>query len=138
MTLALRTKTNLSSGKIPIYDRVYLGYSERIRGHFFEKFEGENMAIASVVFRMPLLPIRYFNLRDISYLSNLKFGISLGFFIDTGLTWFQQDKIRASMLQSGYGMGIHLHLPYVNLLRFELAFDEESRGELIVDLEVDI
>ena len=137
-TLAFRTKADLSYGKIPLYDRVYLGYNERIRGHFFETFEGENMALASVALRFPLLPIRYFDLSDYPQLSNLKFGISLGFFADTGLTWFQRERIKQTMLQSGVGFGLHIHLPYIHLLRFELAFDEKGKGQLILDLYADI
>jgi len=137
-TLAFRTTADLSRGKIPLYDRVYLGYSERVRGHFFEKFEGENMALASVAFRIPLLSIRYFNLSDLPQLRNLKFGISIGFFADTGLTWFQKEKIKPSMLQSGYGWGIHFHLPYINILRLEMAFNERGKKQFIADLNVDI
>jgi outer membrane protein assembly factor BamA len=137
-TLAFRTKADLSGGTIPIYDRVYLGYNERVRGHFFETSEGENMALASVALRIPLLPVRYFNLSDNPYFSNLKFGISLGLFADTGLTWFQKEPIELSMLSTGYGLGIHIHLPYINLLRLEVAFDERGNEQLIVDLNVDI
>jgi len=137
-TLALRTAADLSEGKIPVYDRVYLGYSERVRGHFFEKFEGENRALASVVFRFSLLPVRYFNISSLSQLKDLKFGISFGFFADTGLTWFQKEKIESSMLQSGYGCGIHFHLPYINILRLEMAFNERRKKQFIADLNIDI
>lgn len=34
ITLAMRSATILSLGKIPIYDRIYFGYDERIRGRF--------------------------------------------------------------------------------------------------------
>lgn len=137
-TLAIRTKTHFSGGEIPLYDRVYLGYSERVRGHYFEKFEGENMALTSVVFRMFLIPVRNVNLSDASYLRNLKFGMGLGLFIDSGLTWFQGERINRSMFQTGYGIGIHMHLPYIDIVRFELAFNEKGRPQLIVDLNVDI
>ena len=96
------------------------------------------MALASVVFRMSLLPIRTINLSDASYLRNLKFGVGLGLFIDSGLTWFQGEKINRSMLQSGYGIGIHMHLPYIDIVRFELAFNEKGRPQFIVDLNIDI
>ena len=137
-TLAFRTKTNLSGGNVPVYDRVFLGYGDRVRGHFFEKSEGENMTLASAAFRIPLLPVRYLSLSDHPYLNDLKWGLSLGFFVDTGLTWFQKEKIRSSMFQTGYGLGLHVHLPYVNLLRLEVAFDEKASAQFIADLEVDI
>ena len=137
-TIAIRAKTHFSGGEIPLYDRVYLGYSERVRGHYFEQFEGENMALASIAFRMFLIPVRYISLSNTSYLKNLKFGIGLGIFVDSGLTWFQGERIKRSMFHSGYGIGIHMHLPYIDIIRFELAFNEEGRSQLIVDLNVDI
>jgi len=137
-TLALRGSASLSQGKIPIYDRIYLGYSERIRGHFFETFEGENRALGGLAFRFPLIPIRYYDLSDMEYLTDLKFGISMGFFIDTGMVWFQDEKIKSNKLISGYGFGLHFHLPYIYVLRVDLAFDEEGEAQVIVDLGVDI
>ncbi len=137
-TFALRTAFQLSSGVLPVYARTYLGYSERIRGHFFEIGEGENRALASIAFRFPLLPIFYFDIADTPELSDLKFGISFGLFFDAGLTWFQKDTPRADMLMSGYGAGIHVHLPYVHLFRLEFAINEMGQTQWIADLAVDI
>jgi outer membrane protein assembly factor BamA len=137
-TLAFRTLLHLSQGKVPLYDRIYLGYSERIRGHFFETVEGENRALAGLVFRFPLIPIRYYDLSDMEYLTDLKFGISMGLFADTGLVWFQNEEIKSNKLISGYGFGLHFHFPYIHVLRLDLAFDEEGNTEFIVDLGVDI
>ncbi|RQV93821.1 hypothetical protein EH221_09120 [bacterium] len=137
-TLAMRLKANLSGGEIPLYDHVYLGYSERIRGYFFDVFEGENRALVSMAFRLPLVPIRYFDLSDHVYFQNLKFGAGLGFFIDSGLTWSQGEMINHSMFKSGYGVGLHLHLPYIHLLRLEWAINDQGRSQFIFDLYVDI
>jgi len=137
-TLAFRLASHLSAGTIPIYDRVYFGYGERIRGHFFEEYEGENKAQSGLAFRFPLIPIQYITLADIPGLADLKFGLSIGFFAETGLVWFQRDRIRSSMFISGYGCGLHFHLPYIDVLRLDLAFDEYGHTEWIVDLNVDI
>lgn len=137
-TLAFRSCMDFSFGAIPIYDRLYLGYSKRIRGHFFEKFEGENRALFSTAFHFPILPVEHFNISETSYLHDLKFGMSGGLFVDSGLTWFQHKPIRANLIQSGWGLGLHLHLPYIDLLRVELAFDEDWNSQWIADLFVDI
>jgi outer membrane protein assembly factor BamA len=137
-TLAFRTMANFSSGVVPVYHRTYFGYNERVRGHFFEISEGENRALASIALRFPILPIRFFDLSSHPQLSNLKFGISMALFADTGLTWMQGERVHSSKCISGYGLGIHFHLPYVNVLRFELAFNEFRKAEFIVDLNVDI
>ncbi len=136
--LAFRIMGNFSSGVVPVYHRTYLGYSERIRGHFYAISEGENRALASAAFRFPVIPVRYFNLSSHPQLSNLKFGISFGLFADTGLTWFQGQSVQSSMLLSGWGFGIHFHLPYINVLRMEMAFNEQWHSEFILDINVDI
>jgi outer membrane protein assembly factor BamA len=137
-TLAIRASADLSLGTIPVYNRVFLGYGERIRGHFFEKFEGEHRALAGIAFRFPVLPIRYFTISDMPQLRNLQFGISLGLFMETGLIWFQNERVNSSMLISGYGFGIHLHLPYIYILRLEMAFNEYGKKQYILDIGVDI
>ena len=137
-TLAFRLTSDVSHGHIPLYDRLYIGYNERVRGHFFEAFEGENRALASAAFRIPLLPLRYVDLGDQSQMMNLKFGLSLGFFIDTGTVWFQSEDIKGLKFQTGYGLGLHIHLPYINVLRFEMAFNERGKKQFILDMGVDI
>jgi outer membrane protein assembly factor BamA len=128
----------MTNGEIPLYDRIYLGYSERIRGHFFDVIEGENRTIGSLAFRFPILPVRYFSISEMPQLSNLQFGISGGLFIDTGSIWFQNENPLNKKWVSGYGLGLHFHVPYVNVLRFELAFDEKGHHQWILDLFVDI
>ena len=137
-TLALRSFADLSSGEVPVFDRVYLGYSKRIRGHFYERFAGEHVALWSLALRFPVIPVHHFKIADDPYLHDLKFGVSMGFFVDTGLTWGRGDPFLLSRLVTGYGYGIHLHLPYIDLLRFEIGLNESGRAQFIVDLFVDI
>ena len=135
-TLAFRVETSLSQGRIPVYDQVYLGYNERIRGHFFESFEGENRGQMNLAFRFPILPIRYFDAGKESYMQNWPLGLSAGIFCDTGLVWDQREKLDSSMLITGYGVGLHFHLPFVQVLRLELAFNERGGSETILDMMV--
>jgi outer membrane protein assembly factor BamA len=137
-TLAVRAAATMASGTLPIYERVYLGYSERVRGHYYTEWEGEHRFLVSASFRFPILPVRYIDLGEMPYMRDLPFGISLGFFADTGMVWFQDEKLAASRFISGYGIGIHLHLPYIQVLRLETAFDEKGRAQFIVDMGVDI
>lgn len=137
-TLAFLTQWTISDGEIPIYDQLYFGYSTRIRGHFPEILSGENRGLARAAFHIPIVPIRYLGVSDNPYMKDLKFGVSVGLFADTGLIWNQGETPDPSLLISGYGAGLHLHLPYIHLLRLEAALDEKGQIEFIADIGVDI
>ena len=138
-TLAMRSATLLSSGKIPIYDRTYFGYEERIRGWFYDIFEGEKLILGSVEYRFPLLKVRYFDIQPLpgfeAYSNQLKFGISAGIFCETGAVWFQHDKLDVDDFNSGFGAGIHFHVPYINVFRLECGFNFQWKPQLIADIE---
>lgn len=141
-TLALRSAVDLSQRTIPLYDRVFLGYMERIRGKFYQKYEGENLVIGEAEFRFPISKIRYLDLSEFApagfedYYRHLKFGLSAGIFFDYGAVWYQQEKLNKSHFLYGYGFGLHIHLPYVELLRFEVGFDKNFTPELIAEIGV--
>jgi len=138
-TLALRTAGMFSSGNIPVYDRFYFGYKERIRGRFYNVVEGENLIFGGVEFRFPLLKIRYLDVPPVpgfeAYSSNLKFGISAGIFYDTGAVWFQNHNLTGMDFKSGFGAGIHFHLPYINVFRLECAFNSQGNMQGIAEIE---
>jgi len=138
LTLAARAASTLSRGEIPVYSRVYLGYGERIRGHFYEKYGGENRILGSLALRFPLLGIRYWDMAPEAELSDLRFGVGGGFFADTGMIWNRTESLTHRKLRSGFGAGIHLFLPYHVLVRLESAWDESGRRQWIADLNVDI
>ncbi|MDZ7343423.1 MAG: outer membrane protein assembly factor, partial [candidate division KSB1 bacterium] len=141
LSLAGRVMADLHDDVLPIYDHVFLGYSNRVRGHFYSKKEGENLAMASLELRWPILPVRYFNLEEApmfgSYMQHLHFGMSLSFFTDYGRVWSPDKENDLSLSeQLGFGAGLNLHVPFVYLVRLEWAFNQDGKGEGIIDLRV--
>jgi len=139
LTSASRVFFINSFGDLPIYDKVYLGYSNRIRGHFNDTpIEGRHLFIAGQALRFPLIKLRYFTL-PIVFLpgpstQNLKFGLNAGFFAETGYTWKWKDDFDTDKLITGYGAGLHFLLPYIEVLRLDLAFDEKFNHEFIIEI----
>jgi len=134
-TLALHADANISHGDLPVYDLVHFGFLTRIRGHFSERRTGENAFVGSAEFRFPIRKITYHNWGPFQsmgrYGSNFRFGISGGLFVDTGSLWRQGEE--PGDFITGWGAGLHIFLPYNNILRLEYAFDEDWNGQVIID-----
>ncbi|RQW01021.1 MAG: hypothetical protein EH225_09940, partial [Calditrichaeota bacterium] len=149
LSLAARQLLVLNRGDLPIYDRTFIGFTERIRGYFqrvfpepadFKEYPSPKISLSSFELRFPILPIRYFSFEEgpliPSLYQNLKFGISAGVFMDTGIAWQWQDQIALNNFFTGYGIGLHIHLPYVYVLRFEFAVNDTGESEFIIDTGV--
>lgn len=146
ITLAARLHTTISEGKLPIYDRVYFGFSERVRGHFSKVIAGEHRVIGSLEARYPIiLPFRI-NLPT-PYLpenstSSLKFGLNAAIFYDAGKVWGVDILEESGYLSSndhgqliqGFGFSLHFILPYIEIARLEIAFNEKLASEYIFEI----
>lgn len=148
-SLAARQLFVFNTNDLPIYDRVFLGFTERIRGYFYdvfpdptlyEKYTSTNISLTSIELRFPILPIRYFTLKNVpifpSLYQDLKFGISGGIFMDSGIAWQEKNQFALSNFNSGYGLGLHFHLPYIFIIRLEFAISDRGKGQFIIDAEV--
>jgi outer membrane protein assembly factor BamA len=119
---------------IPYYDYSFLGYMEKIRGHYMDYLEGHNSILISlelsqpvirewnVSLKLPLIP---------QSLTSARIGIYINSFFDTGTTFNNGNKLLINKFYSGYGFGLtFLVLPY-NAFRIEYAFNEFGKGEFI-------
>ncbi len=141
VSLAGRLALDGSAGTIPLYERYFIGYQERVRGHFNEQAEGAQRLLSGLELRLPLLPIRYVDLGDDSsalgaYMNNLPFGVSWVLFADAAAVSDTWSHLRRQRFMQGFGGGLHIHLPYVELLRLEYAVDAHGHGQFISDLYV--
>ncbi len=134
-----RLASRFTMGKlVPFYDYSYLGYSERIRGHFFDESEGNNLYLASLEFNYPVVKDFNISLDFVpiipKQLLSYRVALYLQMFGDTGATQFKGYPISIKDFQSGYGMGLTLLILPYNIVRFEVAFDEHFRSEFIFDI----
>ncbi len=137
VVLAFRSFGTFSSGgEIPSYKHVYFGYSERIRGHYKNIYEGENILGSSAELRIVLLKPKYFNLDfiPIPEFSVWKFGIAAALFGDAGNVWYRKQPLAIANFKKGYGAGLHFILPYHFVFRAEYAINELRKGEFIFDI----
>lgn len=137
-TFVGRAYTLQTFGDLPVYRQVYFGFSERLRGHFSEVYAGKHSAMANFEIRFPLMSKKMFSLPSAflppSSTQNLQFGLHAALFYDTGLVWTRQKELRLKNFLNGFGVGLNFRLPYVEIARLELAFDEQSNSEIIFEV----
>lgn len=133
--VALRTYGNVTAGgRIPSYARVFIGYGERIRGHFDEVMEGEHSVGSTAEIHFPILAPRFVVADFVPKEFGVwRFGIVGAAFADAGSVWFRGEPFAMNRVVAGYGVGIHFLLPYSIVLRAEHAWNESGVGEFILD-----
>ena len=136
-----RFASRLTFGKlVPYYNYSYLGYSERLRGHFNEEREGNDSYLGSIEFNYPVIKDINVNLHFIPVipksLLSYRFAFYMELFMDTGTTMLNGQHFSMNDLSTGYGTGlIFLVLPY-NSLRIEYALNEYGHSEWILGIGV--
>lgn len=140
ITLATRFATILTQGNLPLYEKVYFGFNERIRGDFYTVYgPGKHMVTGSVELRFPLMKTRYFSLPKgpllpASALKKLPFGINWALFYDTGLIWQEEAAFGLNNFVSGFGAGLHFKIPYAEIARLEVGFNKNLNAEIIFEV----
>jgi outer membrane protein assembly factor BamA len=138
VVLAGRVFANIAGGgRVPNYGHVYFGYSDRIRGHFNEVLEGEQIVGSSAEVHIPLLSPRYYRLRymPIEQFRDIRYSFNLALFADAGTVWYRPDEPSLHSVRSGFGAGIHMLFAYSFVFRLEYAFNENfTRGEAMFNI----
>ncbi len=125
---------------VPYYDYSILGTDEKIRGHYFEKYEGRDYYLASTEFYYPIIEELNIDLTFIPIIPDQLLSYRIGFytqiFAETGLAKYKDESFAINKFYSGYGLGLtFLLLPY-QVFRVEVAFNEKFESQLILDLGV--
>ncbi len=135
-----RNLLRLNAGKLPIYDRIFLGYFHRVRGYFTRRFTAQNYMLQNYEMRISLLPLKYLSWKSApmmpAFFQQLKYGVSLALFMDSAVLWDRREQLSLRNHFTGFGAGLHFHLPYIYLLRLEHAWNDVGDREWIIDAQV--
>jgi len=138
LVLKWRFAARLTNGNVPYYDYSYIGLRERIRGHWDEQQEGNDLFVSSLEMNYWVLNDYRLNLYWIPLLPNsllsYRVGLVWELFADTGTTRLNGEPYTLKQLSTGYGTGVSLLLLPYFIMRIEYAVNEQFTGQWIFDL----
>lgn len=126
--------------KVPYYDNSIIGLEDRIRGYFYENFEGNHSYLASMELYYPIVEELHINLDFIpiipKQLLSYRFALYTQLFADAGAVQMRNTSLSLKDFKKGYGAGLTvLILPYYSA-RIEYAINEIRQSEFILDLGI--
>jgi outer membrane protein assembly factor BamA len=128
-TLSVVAFALLQSGTVgadvPEYRQVGLGGENSVRGWALGSRIGKNQAIGTVEWLRTLVPVTPFSVFGF----NLYGGVQAAAFADVGAAW--TDRFAASKAIDGYGIGLRVLVPFVDVIRLDAAVGEPGRGVTI-------
>jgi outer membrane protein insertion porin family len=131
-TLALGIQAKVRAGRIPLYERFHLGGTETVRGWDWNSFQGDNSAIASAEYRFDLARRRIvYGAARSGYVDQ---GLGGAFFVDTGAVWDVGQEARATVFHPGFGLGLRIFVPLVQVVRLDYAWNRHGQGRWQVNL----
>ena len=127
-TLAVFSFSTFQSGEvgvdIPIYRDFHLGGTNSIRGWSdLSARVGKNQLINTVEYRYDLVKPKSFRV----FGANFYAGLKLAVFGDTGSAWDEGSQFSRNFIGGG-GVGLRLIVPFIQMIRVDLAFGESGKG----------
>ena len=116
--------TSLQTGEVgtdvPVYLQYFIGGANSVRGQEVDLGQtlfGKNQLITTVEYQVNLLPLRPYNF----FKWSAALGLQLAVFTDTGVAWSASDELSAGRTKSGFGAGLRLLVPGVEMVRFDVG-----------------
>jgi outer membrane protein assembly factor BamA len=109
---------------LPEYLQFALGGANTIRGWSLGSQRGRNQFIGTLEYTYVLQPVRAFTVAGL----NLYAGLQLAGFGDLGLAWNDRSDRESAPVLDGYGFGLRILVPFVDLIRLDVAWGEPGEG----------
>jgi outer membrane protein assembly factor BamA len=117
-------RTGTVGTDVPVHQDFHIGGSNTIRGWGSNAQQGKSQFINTAEYRYLLMEPRAFSFKGI----NVFLGIQLAGFGDFGMAWDRADQFRLDNFIHGYGFGLRLLVPFMNVIRIDFALGEQEQG----------
>ena len=109
---------------LPEYLQFALGGANSVHGWDVGSRHGRNQFIGTVEYSYVAKPVTPFSVAGL----NLYAGLQVVGFADVGLVWNDDQDFDTGSAIDGYGMGLRLLVPFVDVIRLDVAWGEPGRG----------
>ncbi len=124
-TLAFFSLTTLQTGtvgvEIPLHQDFHLGGTNSIRGWGFDSTRGKNQFINTIEYRYDLMAPKVWSVFGVTFY----LGLQVALFGDLGIAW---EDSQGNRWLDGYGFGLRLLVPFMDMIRVDFAFGQPGRG----------
>jgi len=121
-----RTRTGTVGQEVPIHQDFHLGGTNTVRGWNRDSGRGKNEFIGTVEYRYRVMEPR--KILAGRFGDSVFIGFELALFGDVGKAWGNSEDSGSDRFLSGYGIGLRLLMPFVNVIRLDFAFGEPGEG----------
>jgi outer membrane protein assembly factor BamA len=126
MSLYARLKWAPGWGSVPPYDWFYINGTGPLRTTGVTA-EGRSLYLGGLEARMMLTDLHYFTWKQAplfaQYFRNLEYGLGAEVFVEAGDAYQNAKDTGLDSLMMGYGVGLLLRLPYVQVMRLEYCLN---------------
>jgi outer membrane protein assembly factor BamA len=109
---------------VPDYLQFALGGANTVRGWSLGSRRGGNQFIGTLEYTYVIRPVTSFTVAHL----NLYAGVQLVGFGDVGLAWGSGQPLKDASGIDGYGAGVRLLVPFVDVIRLDVGWGEPGRG----------
>ena len=109
---------------LPAYLQFDLGGANSVRGWTLGSRRGRNQFIGTAEYTYVAQPVRPFTVKGL----NLYAGLQVVGFADLGRAWDGGSDQETESAIDGYGVGLRLLVPFVDVIRLDLAWGEPDQG----------
>lgn len=127
-TLALSSLTSLQTGEvgvgIPLHQDFHVGGTNSIRGWSLSSRVGKHQLLNTVELRQTLAEPASLTVAGFT----AYIGLQVAGFVDFGHAWSRPDELALDRFITGYGAGLRLLVPFVDVVRLDVGFGEPGEG----------
>lgn len=128
-TVFLGALTSLQTGEVgedvPVYLQYFIGGANSVRGQDVDLGKtlfGKNQLITTIEYQLSLLPLRPYNF----FKWSAAMGLQVAVFADAGTAWSSSDELSMDRAKGGFGAGLRLLVPGVEMVRFDLGLNRQG------------